>query len=174
MFAHDCVCWFWLLLFLLNNSDFTVMVLPQLKAAAVWPRIVYTALCFRPPTITLFMPPFSHANPQMNTRAFHLLKKIIIVFPSLHNWLVSCSTLRITEMTGNGGEIAQSKGLETGRQNLQSQCHVKVNKVQETYWLHTDILNAGDMLTATGCCQYLKVCEMLSFMFVISVSFFFF
>lgn len=109
VFVHDCVCWFWLLLFLQNNSDFTMMVLPQLKAAAVWERTVYTALCFRPLAITLFMPPFSHADLHTNTRAFHLLKKIIIVFPSLNNWLVSCSTLCIAEVAENGGELHSGK-----------------------------------------------------------------
>ena len=45
-----CFCWWlcwwvWLLLFLTNNSDITVLVLPQLKVAAVCVRIVYTAFC---------------------------------------------------------------------------------------------------------------------------------
>lgn len=76
------------------------------------------------PAITLFMPISFYSNPHTNTGAFHLSKKIRIVFPSLNSWFVSCSTLYVAEMTGKWGEIAQSKGFEAGRHNLPSWCHL--------------------------------------------------
>ena len=70
------------------------------------------------------MPPSSHVNPHTNTRAFHLFKIDNNSLPSLNNWFVSCGILCVSDMAGNGREIAQSKGLEAGRHNLQSEYHV--------------------------------------------------
>lgn len=63
---------------------------------------------------------FFYSNPHTNTRAVHLSKEVRRVFPSLNNWFVSCSILCISEVAGDWGEIAQSKGYETGRHNLPS------------------------------------------------------